>query len=93
MNFLLGHMLSIPFTVGPIVKNWIEHAPQKIFKIRIFKLAENEFQITKFLDFYNSVTNSLTSRGLIQTSGFPGQWQPYFTDLIYLFITCSTKVV
>ena len=26
--------------------------PQKIFKIRIFNLAENEFQTTKFPDFF-----------------------------------------
>ena len=41
---------------------------QKIFKIRIFNLAENEFQTTKFLDFWNSVANSLTFRGLFQIS-------------------------
>ena len=34
--------------------------PQKIFKIRIFNLAENEFQTTKFPDFWNFVANSLT---------------------------------
>ena len=31
--------------------------PQKIFKIRIFNLAENEFQTTKFHDFLEQVTN------------------------------------
>ena len=37
--------------------------PQKMFKIRIFNSAENEFQRTKLPDFpdvWNSVTNSLT---------------------------------
>ena len=32
--------------------------PQKIFKIRIFNLAENEFQTIKFPDFWKSVANS-----------------------------------
>ena len=36
------------------------YVPQKIFRIRIFNLAENEFQTTKFPDFWNSVANSLT---------------------------------
>ena len=47
---------------------------QKIFKIRIFNLAENELLTTKFPDFLGkfpdlqgSLSNSLT---------FPGQWQP-----------------
>ena len=44
--------------------------PRKLFKIRIFHLAENEFQITKFPDFQGSLSNSLTF------PGFPGQWQP-----------------
>ena len=34
--------------------------PQRTFKIRVFSLAENEFQTTKFPDFWNSVANSLT---------------------------------
>ena len=46
--------------------------PQKIFKTRIFNLAENEFQTTKFPDFWNSVANSLTF------PGFLGQWQPWY---------------
>ena len=41
--------------------------PQKSFKIRIFSLAENEFQTTKFPDFQRSLSNSLTF------PGFPGQ--------------------
>ena len=45
--------------------------PQKSFKIRIFNLAENEFQGTKFHDFQRSLSNSLTF------PGFPGQWQPW----------------
>ena len=40
--------------------------PQKIIKIRTFNLAENEFQTKKFPDFWNSVANSLTFRGLFQ---------------------------
>ena len=51
--------------------------PQKIFKIRIFNLAENEFQTTKFPDFWNSVANSLTKfpdfqRSLSSSLTFPG---------------------
>ena len=48
----------------PVRGVWV--LPQKIFKIRIFNLAENEFQTTKFPDFWNSVANSLTFRGLFQ---------------------------
>ena len=51
--------------------------PQKIFKIRIFNLAENELLTTKFPDFLGkfpdlqgSLSNSLTF------PSFPGQWQP-----------------
>ena len=63
--------------------------PQKIFKIRIFSLAENEFQTTKFPDF--SLTFGILSQilwlfrqipWLSEVSfkfpdfpGFPGQWQ------------------
>ena len=39
---------------------------QKIFEIRIFNLPKNEFQTTKFPDFWYSVANSLTFRGLFQ---------------------------
>ena len=51
--------------------------PQKIFKIRIFNLAENDLLTTKFPDFLGkffdlqgSLSNSLTF------PGFPGQWEP-----------------
>ena len=61
--------------------------PRKFLKNRIFNLAENEFQTTKFPDFWNSVANSLTFLGKFPDSersransltfpGFPGQWQP-----------------
>ena len=43
--------------------------PQKIFKIRIFNLAENKVQTTKFRDFWNSVANSLNFKGLFQIPG------------------------
>ena len=53
------------------------HAPQKIFKIMICNLAENELLTTKFPDFLGkfpdlqgSLSNCLTF------PGFPGQWQP-----------------
>ena len=42
--------------------------PQKISKIRIFNLAENEFQTTKLPGFWNSVTNSLTFPQLSEVS-------------------------
>ena len=65
--------------------------PKKFFKIRIFNLAENEFQTTKFPDFsltfvWNSVANSLTF------PGFPGQWQPclqaMLTSLMLKLASC-----
>ena len=48
---------------------------KKNFRIRIFSLAGNEFQTTKFTsglfpDFWNSVANSLTFRGLFQIPWF-----------------------
>ena len=54
MNFVTVDKLSVKET-----KIWSflwfrgvwGHAPQQIFKIRIFKLAKNEFQTTKLPDF------------------------------------------
>ena len=61
---------------------------QKIFKIRIFNVAYNEFQTTKF----PSVTNSLTlgkfpdfQRSLsnfLTFPAFPGQWQPRVKEIL-----------
>ena len=52
--------------------------PQKIFKIRIFNLAENELQTTKFPDFWISVANSLTF-------GFLSQIPWLFRQIPWLF--------
>ena len=55
--------------------------PEKIFKTRIFNLADNEFQTTKFPDFLGkfpdfqrSLSNSLTFQvfQVLQVSGNPG---------------------
>ena len=57
--------LSSTVSPRPFMAVW-GHVLLKIFKIRIFNLDENEFQTTQFPDFWNSVTNSMTFRGLLQ---------------------------
>ena len=70
----LSRQYQIPLLFQTKIRLYRE-AETKIFKIRIFNLAENEFQTTKSPDFWNFVTNSLTFKG------FPGQSQPCTVEL------------
>ena len=62
------------------------HAPLENFKMRIFNLAENEFQTTNIPDFWNSAANSLTFWRFLSNSltfpGFSSQWQPCVSSLM-----------
>ena len=49
--------------------------PLKIFKIRMLRLAENEFHTTKFPDFSSLHRNSLTIPGF---PAFLGCWTPCY---------------
>ena len=75
----LSRQYEIPWLFQTKIRLYHE-SETKIFKIRIFNLAENEFQTIKspgglFPDFWNFVTNSLTFQG------FPGQSQPCTVEL------------
>ena len=64
---------------------------QKIFEIRILRLARNEFHATKFPDFWNFVANSLTFKANLSTFGglFPIPWLSRFfrkVDTLYISV-------
>ena len=53
--------------------------PQNIFKIKILKLARNEFHTTKFPDYGNFVVFPwLLKAKFLTFPGFPGQWTPCY---------------
>ena len=67
MELLFSRLISnSPMGLRPFIGILRIMLPQEIFKIMILKSDKNEFHVTKFLDFLNFVTNSLTFRGLFK---------------------------
>ena len=66
--------------------------PQKILKIRMICLAENEFRATKFPDFSSLHRNSLTFPGyplqVFQVAGHPDD---NCENVVCVFLTCHSK--
>ena len=71
----------------PCVRNHLGRSggmvPQKVFKIKLFNFAENEFKTAKFHDFsltfgilWQIPRLSEVSFKFSDFSSFPGQWQP-----------------